>query len=1431
MMNAKIKVFTIGFSLFLFIWSCWGLSAEYYPNYKINDQWENVLQDLIKVKAYKQTWNDVPEELFSNLNSNFKQIFNYFPQNPEYKVVYDQCLITTNVLRKDYDYDDFLTFNDRCFEPLNGIIKEVNKNFTVNAKINATPKSGSAPLTVTFDGKSSSDPSDDTIPSKNYFWYFKDNDWIDRAIWVWPVVNYTFTQAWTYIIHLTVRSVNWEQDGIWDWTDSISVSVDPKAANLSVYVNSKQLRDDYYVKVGTQQSKSWIVIDGSWTNPLWWRKIISHKWTIKGSNWFSYTKNWDWNPGSFRLKLSWEWEYDITLAIQDNEWNEISQTYKLIVSDPIATIKFSPEKWTTSTKYNFDPSLSYSIESKIKTYKWIVYDPNGVQLDSFEWKWFQRQFKTPWTYTVKLTVVDELWNISDDQVKFYVESTPPVAQFISRPVDKWKNPSQFVFDAWASYDYDQLNWWDEIGYERWFSNDSNINIEKSVDNNRQIIVSFNQVWIYAVNLTITDKWWKITNIEKEIEIKSTLRPEITANPRASVWWSATNFSVTANKTISYYEWDFGDGKSAQTRNASISHVYENAWAYLVKLKVISPSWEENEVYYSAFVWQKWYPIVWYSIDKGSSVSLNPTEYCSVQEDWKTNDYSAYSVERYDNIQINWWLSVNAQWTQDSLKVYYKPQNDEIYNKTQITYKFSELGCQYIDMSVEDQQINKLSKSRIRFKVKNATPTLNTLELSFPQYWNEIWIWLNQKNTNNQDIFNVEYDPLIVKVSATWVKDSDWYVSHFVWYYYAKEDPTRLLEVKITPANVPYAIFALSRIPWEFAFGVKIVDNEWMEQKSEEIIWQWPTVFFPANSKNPDIPIVTLKVNNINAKVWDEVEFDVVAKILSSKEDFNKERVIKYDFDWDWTYDMITKKSNITHVYSQPWTYKPKVKVIYRWYAGIWYWDTIEVKKWLKAWFLYDIYWTKVIMRNISFWDISSKEFCMDLKYCKTDSESTDKFAIGDKDYFDFDYKEFGKKILRLIVQDEYWNQESSNSVLEIKEFTWDIQTWTILMSVPNASLITWWYEIQVWNILNNSILYYIISDSQDCYMDFDITTDEDEDWNPEWDRGLECNTLKMQEYKPTTSNIISRIYYISWDEVITKDVNVNFLDVDFTLSDELQQVYENISDILNSFPQTEDKDVLYLKTLLANLRGSLWDSIETDSLIIQIYDWIDVNSWLIESNLQTQVEDILLSLSDKSVSAAIGWTQYDMSKANILIFMPQAVKQSVQDIFSNIEENSWNQDSIKAYLQQILDIAKWEVDNWNLDETDLSIITTDVCSIMDYYEIQSSLCGNLSDNTQVVEEDSGSSWWFLSVIIKIIIIVFVVLLVWFIGLTLIFAVKAKKQREQQASGSAEKKEETKLQNNSIPTAVPQNTSPSLEPNNTQDNNYDENSSPKIDKIE
>jgi|GEM_PF-244269 len=257
--------------------------AEYRPNYKIGAQRNNVQDLLVKIQAAKQVGSTMDISLFGKLHDNMKYVFDYFPKKPEFKTVYEQCLITTLTLSKGFDYNNFSLFSNNCFDPLQAIIKEINTTYTVVTKASALydQSSNSAPLTVTLDARESQDPSNTTIPANNFYRYYRDVDGTEKVIGKGSVLKHTFTKEGNYKVRLTVRSVNAADEGIFDGEQVLDISVSPQAANIAVFANGKKMNDQMPTKIGTQEAQKGIRLDGSATTPLGGRQILWHEWTIE----------------------------------------------------------------------------------------------------------------------------------------------------------------------------------------------------------------------------------------------------------------------------------------------------------------------------------------------------------------------------------------------------------------------------------------------------------------------------------------------------------------------------------------------------------------------------------------------------------------------------------------------------------------------------------------------------------------------------------------------------------------------------------------------------------------------------------------------------------------------------------------------------------------------------------------------------------------------------------------------------------------------------------------------------------------------------------------------------------------------------------------------------------------------------------------------
>jgi len=65
----------------------------------------------------------------------------------------------------------------------------------------------------------------------------------------------------------------------------------------------------------------------------------------------------------------------------------------------------------------------------------------------------------------------------------------------------------------------------------------------------------------------------------------------------------------------------------------------------------------------------------------------------------------------------------------------QPENDEkgkIFEKPNVNYNFKELGCHYLDVTIQDIDSGKEVKERVWFDVKNNAPTLKNVTIEFPQ---------------------------------------------------------------------------------------------------------------------------------------------------------------------------------------------------------------------------------------------------------------------------------------------------------------------------------------------------------------------------------------------------------------------------------------------------------------------------------------------------------------------------------------------------------------------------------------------------------------------------------------------------------------------------------------------------------------------------
>ena len=114
-------------------------------------------------------------------------------------------------------------------------------------------------------------------------------------------------------------------------------------------------------------------------------------------------------------------------------------------------------------------------------------------------------------------------------------------------------------------------------------------------------MQFDAVGTHTIKLVVKDDFGKIAEIEKNVEVKSTLRPEIFAAPIATPRGNPVNFVVKSNVPIVNYIWDFGDGDIRTVQSDRITHVYKTAGVFKVILKVSGADDMSNEVSKTVFI--------------------------------------------------------------------------------------------------------------------------------------------------------------------------------------------------------------------------------------------------------------------------------------------------------------------------------------------------------------------------------------------------------------------------------------------------------------------------------------------------------------------------------------------------------------------------------------------------------------------------------------------------------------------------------------------------------------------------------------------------------------------------------------------------------------------------------------------------------------
>ncbi|MEM0359907.1 MAG: PKD domain-containing protein [Candidatus Diapherotrites archaeon] len=489
----------------------------------------------------------------------------------------------------------------------------VGQNFAPIALFTMKPYYGYAPLTVDFNAEPSID-YDGSIQS--YQWSFGDgSNGTGRN------VSHSYANPGEYTIWLFVVDDKGAQSKI-----SAKLQVLPKQAveNLKPIAFISVDNNAYFgavpFTVSFDASASYDP-DGT---------IVNYKWNFGDGSATAIEE------GPSKAKVSHVFAktgvFNVTLEVKDNNNATATQSVAIQVLQgptnwkPVARIDANVFHGMIPLEVEFSAAKSFDSDGSIVFYRWDFGD-GSPQVDGLNKVSVKHVFSSAGDFTVSLMVRDDDGAESTDSVviQAYSSSSPPenlkpVALFEASSYFGVK-PLSVSFDASASFDPDG-----SIQSYQWNFGDGGTATGKITSH------VFNSVGEFTVELKVTDgKGAQGTHTAKIQVIGASANlnpvPKITASGLFGQKPFKVDFtadgSFDPDGSIQSYQWNFGDGGTATTKDAS--HTFQSTGSFEVKLTVKDNSGATATT--SVFVQVVDWPVVTYGdiLAKTETVSGQPVQ--------------------------------------------------------------------------------------------------------------------------------------------------------------------------------------------------------------------------------------------------------------------------------------------------------------------------------------------------------------------------------------------------------------------------------------------------------------------------------------------------------------------------------------------------------------------------------------------------------------------------------------------------------------------------------------------------------------------------------------------------------------------------------------------------------------------------------------
>ncbi|EKE27985.1 MAG: hypothetical protein ACD_3C00111G0002 [uncultured bacterium (gcode 4)] len=1235
-------------------------------------------------------------------------------------------LIAIDVVKKSPDSDTKIT---ELAKNLKDFLTRI-KIPRISAKITATPQSWSAPLSVTLRASDVVDPSWVIVPQWNYIWWIKQASG-RKVLWTWPSINYTFKEEKNYIVNLDIvsasRNTKWKIDVLpFSWT--IKIDVLPSVGNIFFYINWINVSDMDRFKITPNIWKAWLIMDASASQPASWSKFSKTSWNFWNWNSFSY----DLYPRIEKQYYVNEWNYSIVLKLVTNEWKEISKNLYLEVRDPVASIKSERNTWFVGEDFKF--SVNTTFMEWTLNYEWKIIELGWNQpiLTSSKEN-ISYKFKKTGKYAVKLKSTSPSGKEDTDTVVITIESRDPIAVFDVTNSNS-ETPNVFKLDASQSFDPDTFDN-SKLTFS-WQVDGQKVDLESPSRNWAIWKYTFNSEWNHKIVLDISNQEGKTATVKKEVSVNSLLSVKMNFSPK--IVKNGTPISIIADsKETTAFEWSFWDWETDTTNAGRINHVYKKSWTYNLGLTVRwKRAWDSNTIT------RKVYVSDWVSPFALITMKSNNDEYFLTPDACDWND--AYILDRANMITFSANDSTNIDWSTSGLSYSWKYMN-RTSSQPQFSYKFDELGCFPVTLTVKSQKNWKINTVRNFVKIENLPPKISGLSVT---------------------TLDMNSDPVIVKVAANNPTDADWAIVSYLWYYYTDSDPEPQ-DYRVTKQSS--TTFVLPRVTGKYYFVLVAEDSNWAKYDTDKETDNKYSI--QLSTDNVNTPIIKLTADKTSIATWDEINFEATVSDILGKDISNKVEY-KWDFDGDWFYDDTTTSWKVSHKFSTPWNISLKVKVTHKGISNTKY-QLISVKNTLKPNFEYYSIGKKLVLLNTTEWVYNTATWTL---WNDVSSTNLDSFVYDFKDE-DFPEKVSLKvsdwqssKTVELSVRKDVVNlSKVSRSTDKLIAFTYpSSDNGTIHMTKAGNKLFIYLGESKWW-----ASQYCIDTDAK---IDSDLNGTTDDDCDNKWtDSYTSWTPFVIKDFDNSIKERSMKLSISNWSKIIeSKEIKVilDYIESKSTkdfwdnkdISDSDRKWIEELKTLIKKAPERER---LQMMQYLSSLQENWFDDREKTKTVI------DFESYINSSGLDQKLKDEFYNLLEWFLVTQNQAKDEVSLAAKVLKSLIPKTNPNYEQIVKNIDEilsHPTNTKLNKDLGTFILDSIK---NDENIPNKDKVIIKSQLLVII--YGSQKNIPADLTAENGEAESDWWWIMWFISWFVKVVLYIILFLLFWVLLLFVYFKITNKNE--------------------------------------------------------